>query len=64
MLVPMNKEINTTKAKEVIGFEAEIGLEESVREVIEYMRNRESIVIDEDFVVNDYHVNKKSKPHP
>ena len=31
---------NTTKAKEVIGFEAEIGLEESVREVIEYMRQQ------------------------
>ena len=31
---------NTTKAKEVIGFEAEIGLEESVREVIDYMRQQ------------------------
>ena len=28
---------DTTKAKEILGFEAEIGLEESVSEVIEYM---------------------------
>lgn len=35
------------------------GRKYSVEEVVEYMRNRESIVIDEDFVVNDYHVNKK-----
>ena len=31
---------NTTKAKTIIGFEAEIGLEESVREVVEYMRQQ------------------------
>jgi len=31
---------NTSKAKEMIGFEAEIGLEESVIEVIEYMRGK------------------------
>ena len=32
---------NTTKAKELLGFEAEVSLEESVREVIEYMRGKE-----------------------
>jgi len=32
---------NTTKAKELLGFEAEVALEESVREVIEYMRAKE-----------------------
>lgn len=32
---------NTSKAKEVLGFEAEIPLEDSVREVIEYMRQKE-----------------------
>jgi nucleoside-diphosphate-sugar epimerase len=31
---------NISKAKEVIGFEAEVGLEESVREVIDYMRGK------------------------
>ena len=31
---------NTNKAKEIIGFEAEIGLEESDLEVIEYMRQQ------------------------
>ena len=31
---------NTSKAKQLIGFEAEVGLEESVREVIEYMRGQ------------------------
>lgn len=32
---------DTTKAKELLGFEAEICLEESVNEVIEYMRGKE-----------------------
>ena len=32
---------NTSKAQELLGFEAEVGLEESVREVIEYMRGKE-----------------------
>ena len=32
---------NTTKAMAILGFEAGIGLEESVREVIEYMRGKE-----------------------
>ena len=32
---------DTTKAKELIGFEAEIGLEESLDEVIEYMRGKQ-----------------------
>ena len=32
---------NTSKAKEVLGFEAEVSLETSVREVIEYMRQKE-----------------------
>ena len=32
---------NTLKAQEMLGFEAEVGLEESVREVIEYMRGKE-----------------------
>jgi UDP-glucose 4-epimerase len=32
---------NTTKAKELLGFEADIGLEESVTEVIEYMRGKQ-----------------------
>ena len=32
---------NTTKAKELLGFEAAIGLEESVTEVIEYMRGKQ-----------------------
>ena len=27
--------------------------------VVEYMKKREQILIDEDFVVKDYHVNKK-----
>ena len=31
---------NTSKALSLLGFQAEIGLEESVREVIEYMRNK------------------------
>ena len=31
---------NTSKAKEIIGFEAEVDLEDSVREVIEYMRQQ------------------------
>jgi len=31
---------NTSKALALLGFQAEIGLEESVREVIEYMRNK------------------------
>ena len=31
---------DVTKAKEILGFEAEISLEESVREVIEYMRRK------------------------
>ena len=31
---------DVSKAKELIGFEAEIGLEESVNEVIEYMRGQ------------------------
>lgn len=31
---------NTSKAKEILGFEAKVGLEESVREVIEYMSNK------------------------
>jgi nucleoside-diphosphate-sugar epimerase len=30
----------TSKAKKMLGFKAEIGLEESVREVIKYMRGR------------------------
>ena len=30
-----------------------------MEDVIEYMKKRDSIEIDEDFVVNDYHVNKK-----
>ena len=30
---------NTSKAKEMLGFEAEVALEESVREVIDYMRS-------------------------
>jgi len=32
---------NTSKAQELLGFEADVGLEESVREVIEYMRGKE-----------------------
>ena len=32
---------NTDKAKEILGFEATIGLEESVREVVEYMVKKE-----------------------
>lgn len=36
---------NTSKAKEVLGFEALITLDESVREVIEYMKNKEENVI-------------------
>jgi nucleoside-diphosphate-sugar epimerase len=31
---------NTDKAKELLGFEAKIGLSESVTEVIDYMRNK------------------------
>lgn len=31
---------DTTKAKEVLGFEAEITLEESIKEVIEYLKNK------------------------
>jgi nucleoside-diphosphate-sugar epimerase len=31
---------NTSKAQKILGFEVEIGLEESVREVIEYMRGK------------------------
>ena len=32
---------DTSKAKKVLGFEAEVSLETSVREVIEYMRQKE-----------------------
>tara|TARA_Y100000590_G_scaffold14063_2_gene16887 strand:- start:7926 stop:9710 length:1785 start_codon:yes stop_codon:yes gene_type:complete len=46
--------------RDAVDFSSRVeGRKYSVEEVIEYMRNRESIVIDEDFVVNDYHVNKK-----
>ena len=31
---------NTSKALALLGFQAEIGLEESIKEVIEYMRNK------------------------
>tara|TARA_R100000664_G_scaffold31141_1_gene44459 strand:- start:14660 stop:15673 length:1014 start_codon:yes stop_codon:yes gene_type:complete len=34
---------DTTKAKEVLGFEAEVGLEESVKEVIDYMVKKEKV---------------------
>ena len=34
---------DTSKAKNVLGFEAEVSLETSVREVIEYMRQKEDV---------------------
>ena len=40
LLESFKLQANTDKAKDVLGFEAEVSLEESVREVIEYMKEK------------------------